>query len=179
MPLLNFDDLPHYTYEEYVQWEGRWELIDGIAYAMSPAPSIQHQRVSQRIAALLDEALKDCPGCQPLLPVDWKIDEHTVVQPDNMVICHEASGSYLSQAPSVVFEIVSASTRHKDEKTKYRLYEMQSVRYYCIVNPQTNSIKIFELIDAHYVDRSESALGLFTFKLPECEWTLDCGKIWN
>jgi hypothetical protein len=22
--------LPHYTYEEYCQWKGRWELIEGI-----------------------------------------------------------------------------------------------------------------------------------------------------
>jgi hypothetical protein len=29
--------LPYYTYEDYVQWEGKWELIDGIPYAMSPA----------------------------------------------------------------------------------------------------------------------------------------------
>jgi hypothetical protein len=30
--------LPHYTYEEYWLWEGRWELIVGIPYAMIPAP---------------------------------------------------------------------------------------------------------------------------------------------
>ena len=28
--------LPHYTYEDYCMWEGNWELIDGIPYAMSP-----------------------------------------------------------------------------------------------------------------------------------------------
>ncbi len=27
--------LPHYTYEDYCHWKGRWELIDGIPYAMS------------------------------------------------------------------------------------------------------------------------------------------------
>jgi hypothetical protein len=31
--------LPHYTYEDYCHWEGRWEVIDGISYAMIPAPS--------------------------------------------------------------------------------------------------------------------------------------------
>ncbi|HSV11108.1 MAG TPA: hypothetical protein VLI68_10085 [Hanamia sp.] len=31
--------LPHYTYEDYCHWEGRWEVIDGIPYAMIPAPS--------------------------------------------------------------------------------------------------------------------------------------------
>ncbi|WP_301924323.1 hypothetical protein [Ferruginibacter sp.] len=30
--------LPHYTYEDHCQWEGRWEIIEGIPFAMSPAP---------------------------------------------------------------------------------------------------------------------------------------------
>jgi hypothetical protein len=30
--------LPHYTYEDYCKWEGRWELINGIPHTMSPAP---------------------------------------------------------------------------------------------------------------------------------------------
>jgi hypothetical protein len=36
--------LPHYTYEDYCRWEGQWELIDGIPYAMSPMPRPQHQK---------------------------------------------------------------------------------------------------------------------------------------
>ena len=27
---------PHYTYEDFCQWEGQWELIQGIPYAMTP-----------------------------------------------------------------------------------------------------------------------------------------------
>jgi len=46
MGILEQGDLPHYTYDDYSQWEGRWELIDGIAYAMTPAPWFSHQRVS-------------------------------------------------------------------------------------------------------------------------------------
>ena len=33
---------PHYTYEDYLLWEGRWELIEGMPYAMSPTPVIDH-----------------------------------------------------------------------------------------------------------------------------------------
>ena len=40
---LALSDLPHYTYDDYIQWEGQWELIDGIAYAMVPAPSVEHK----------------------------------------------------------------------------------------------------------------------------------------
>jgi hypothetical protein len=38
--------LPSYTYEDYLHWEGRWELIDGIPYAMSPFPAPRHQRIA-------------------------------------------------------------------------------------------------------------------------------------
>ena len=40
--------LDHYfTYGDYLTWPDfdRWELIDGIAYDMSPAPGMQHQAV--------------------------------------------------------------------------------------------------------------------------------------
>ncbi len=28
--------LPHYTYADYIQWDGDWEVIDDTAYAMAP-----------------------------------------------------------------------------------------------------------------------------------------------
>ncbi|HEO65459.1 MAG TPA: Uma2 family endonuclease, partial [Spirochaetes bacterium] len=43
---MKIDYIPRYTYEDYVNWEGRWELIDGLPYAMSPLPSINHQQVN-------------------------------------------------------------------------------------------------------------------------------------
>ena len=30
---------PGYTPEDWMTWEGRWELLEGIAYDMTPAPS--------------------------------------------------------------------------------------------------------------------------------------------
>lgn len=32
-----------YTYADYVQWDGRWELINGKAYNTSPSPTWEHQ----------------------------------------------------------------------------------------------------------------------------------------
>jgi len=80
---LNINYLPRYTYKDYEHWEGRWELIDGIPYAMSPKPGILHQKVSNNIAAELKNLLEDCNECVALLPVDWKISDDTILQPDN------------------------------------------------------------------------------------------------
>ncbi|MEO7766170.1 MAG: Uma2 family endonuclease, partial [Ferruginibacter sp.] len=66
---------PYYTYEDYCQWEGQWELIEGMPYAMSPAPVPAHQRVSMVLSRRLDEALEKCKQCIVYPPLDWKITQ--------------------------------------------------------------------------------------------------------
>ncbi|WP_457636220.1 Uma2 family endonuclease [Persephonella sp.] len=116
--------LPHYTYNDYKNWEGRWELIEGIPFAMSPSSTLRHQIVSNKIAWQLEELLKDCEECRALLPVDWKISEDTVVQPDNLVICYPIKNNiYVTKSPTIIFEVVSKSTQEKDEHLKFEIYE--------------------------------------------------------
>ena len=67
MGAVKLENIPHYTYEEYKHWEDEWEIIDGIAYAMSPAPMIKHQKVSNNIAWILNEQLQNCKSCHALL----------------------------------------------------------------------------------------------------------------
>jgi hypothetical protein len=50
--------LPSYTYDDYAHWEGRWELIDGIPFAMSPLPSPKHQRIASELRFQLRDAIK-------------------------------------------------------------------------------------------------------------------------
>lgn len=179
MRVLSESNLPHYSYDDYLHWEGRWELIDGIAHAMSPAPSINHQRVSQNIAALLDDALEHCDQCQALLPVDWKITEDTIVQPDNLVVCYEPSGAYIARAPSLIFEVLSPATRQKDEQVKYRLYESEGVKYYCVVDPEEKLMKIYELKGGHYRKMMDAETEIVPFELPHCQLEFDCSKVWK
>lgn len=61
MPSLVIDEeyIPrYYSYNDYLEWEGKWELIGGIAYAMSPTPIIKHQEISYSIASQLHKKLK-------------------------------------------------------------------------------------------------------------------------
>jgi Uma2 family endonuclease len=176
---LTARELPHYTYEDYINWEGRWELIQGIPYAMSPSPGYTHQRISQRIARLLDEALDDCASCQAVLPVDWKIADDTVVQPDNMVLCYQPEGAFLTKAPSLIFEILSPSTSSKDRITKFNLYEEEGVDYYCIVDPETGTAKVYVLRDGRYVKLLDATDETVTFTLKECVVEFDFSGIWE
>ena len=181
MGALRLEDLPKYNYDEYILWEDNWELIYGVAYAMSPAPMIQHQSISNKIARYLDEALQDCKKCQALLPVDWKVSKETIVQPDNSVICHTPKNkAYLSKAPKIIFEILSASTAKKDKTLKYNLYEEEGVKYYIIVDPVESIAKVYYLKDGRYIKMLDASDESVVFELDECSKKIafNFGKIW-
>lgn len=173
------EDLPHYSYDDYLQWEGRWELINGIPYAMSPAPGIAHQTVSQHIASQLERALEHCTECHALLPVDWKINEATTVQPDNLVVCGPlAMTAYLRKAPALIFEIISKATAHKDRTTKFRLYEQEGVPYYVIVDPTERLAKVYRLHEGRYRKVLDAGDDTMTFDLGPCSLPFDFERIW-
>ena len=173
------DYFPSYTYDEYKIWEGDWELIYGIPYAMSPAPMIKHQLISNKIAWQLQESLKDCKKCQALLPIDWRVDNETVVQPDNLVICHTPLlEAYIKKAPKIIFEILSKSTASKDKNLKYNLYEQEGVDYYAIVDPNESIAKVYRLKDGRYIKVCDAHKDIVEFRLDECSFEFDFGKIW-
>ncbi len=65
-----------YTLADYQTWPDseRWELIDGRAYMMSPAPSRGHQDLIGELHFKLREFLNGKP-CKPVLsPYDVKFD---------------------------------------------------------------------------------------------------------
>jgi len=179
MSAIKKEYLPNYTYDDYVLWEGNWELIYGVPYAMAPAPMIKHQAVSNKIAWQLQNVLQECKICQALLPIDWKIDDSTVVQPDNLVICHTPQEeAYIKKAPKVIFEILSKSTMTVDKNLKYELYEKEGVHYYIIVDPNESIAKVYELKEGRYIKLCDAYEESVDFELKECTFTFDFAKIW-
>jgi len=63
MPNLAYEE--YYTVIDYNQWEGNWELIAGMPYAMAPSPMFDHQYATGKIFSLLEQQLNDCPECFP------------------------------------------------------------------------------------------------------------------
>jgi Uma2 family endonuclease len=144
--------LPNYTYADYCQWEGKWEIIDGIPHAMSPSPSVRHQKIASRMNVILSNELlaRGCSQCEVLQPIDIKMTEHTVVQPDLSILCQPVSKSYLDFPPTLVVEILSPSTREKDLITKFELYCSFGVKYYVIADPEDKSITAYLQEDSTY-----------------------------
>ncbi len=152
MEAIQYDNFPYYTYEDYKAWEGSWELIDGVAYAMAPAPYPIHQRIVFKIGKELDRNLTcSDPNCEIYIsPVDWKVSESTVVQPDVALFCEETTQQYFSKTPPLVVEVLSKATALKDVTTKMKLYEREGVKFYIIIEPNTQRSDIFQRINGRY-----------------------------
>ena len=148
-----------YTYADYCTWDDgeRWELIDGIAYAMAPAPSDGHQSVSGEILFQLSGFLRGKPCKVRSAPYDVRLnadgEDDTVVQPDIVVICdsNKITKTGCVGAPDLVIEILSPSTAKHDTHTKFITYKRAGVREYWIVNPETGIVATHILANGEYI----------------------------
>ncbi len=151
-----------FTYGDYCGWpdDERWELIDGVAYDMSPAPSRAHQDFVVGLIRQISNFLDDKPCRVYVAPFDVRLpdadetDEHiqTVLQPDIAVICDESKldDKGCRGAPDWVIEILSPSTAAKDMIQKRANYERHGVREYWLVHPLDHVLTIYRLEDGAF-----------------------------
>ena len=152
----------HYTYADYLQWpdDTRYELIDGEAFLMSPAPLVEHQEIAGEVFRQLANQLDGQP-CRPYIaPVDVRLprtDEadaaiDTVVQPDVLVVCDpgKVDRRGVRGAPDWVLEVLSPSTAAHDQIAKRRTYERAGVREYWLVHPGDRTLTVYVLDNGQY-----------------------------
>ncbi|EXJ14669.1 Uma2 family endonuclease [Imhoffiella purpurea] len=155
-------DTDYHTYADYLTWpdDVRYELIDGVAWMMAPAPSLDHQDVAGEIYFQLRQALQDRP-CRPFIaPVDVRLpngDEEdgridTVVQPDVLVVCDPSKLDRrgVRGAPDLVVEVLSPGTASHDHVRKRQVYERAGVREYWLVHPVDRMVTIYRLEDGQF-----------------------------
>ena len=148
----------HFTYADYVEWDDdvRYELIDGVAYALS-APLQVHQRVLRELTGLLWTFLKGKKCELFMAPADVRLSydttDDTVVQPDLFVVCDKSKldGKACIGAPDLVIEILSPSTARIDMLKKFHAYLKAEVLEYWIVDPEGKTIDVFKLENGEYV----------------------------
>ncbi len=172
-----------YTYADYLTWpdNGRYELIEGHAYCMAPAPTLAHQDVAGELYRQVANQLlgKKCRAF--IAPVDVRLPEpnnadasiDTVVQPDVFVVCDpgKLKRRGILGAPDWIVEVLSPSTAGRDQILKRQLYEHHGVREYWLVHPTDRVLTVYRL-DSNgeygkpelYELIGETAVGL----LPEC-----------
>ena len=174
--------LPYYTYKDYCNWEGRWELINGIPFAMSPASNMKHQWIVANIIYELKKAIKEskCKHCRVYNFIDLKIEEDTIVQPDCSIVCRPTKQNFLDFPPSLVVEILSDSTALKDRITKFSIYKKFGIEYYLMIDPEKESVEIYSLQDSKYVLQKYLQNTPYTFSLSEdCKIEVAIKNIWE
>lgn len=163
---LKVQYLPQYTIEDYMSWEGDWELIHGIPYAMSPSPTSGHQRTGLNVMHLLKDTIdKSSCKCEIFYDLDWHIKVDTVVRPDVVILCGDKlKDNFISRIPSLVVEILSPSTQEKDRTLKAELYADAGVVNYVIIDHLKQSVDVFLITKGKYeLNQSRTLL------LGECE----------
>lgn len=174
-------DLMNYTYDDYKNWEGDWELIEGVPVSMAPAPMRIHQNIAADIVYLLKDALDEdsCPGCLISFANDWKISEESVVRPDIVLTCGDEGKAYLTKAPKIIFEIISPSTARKDETVKFDLYEAEGVQYYILVYPDDLKAKAYTLKEGKYRKIADFTHEKLKFEDIACDLELDFERLFR
>lgn len=142
---LGPDPNRRYTWVEAQAFDDqqRWELIDGHPYAMG-SPLTAHQLVLVRLTGALLPTFAGKP-CQLLVaPMDVKLSEHDLVQPDLLVVCDasQLKRTHVDGPPRLVIEILSASTLRHDRVRKLNLFAGAGIGEFWLITPHPALVEV-------------------------------------
>lgn len=133
----------------------RWELLAG-ELVMTPAPRPLHQQMAFRVAQLLDAAIP--PQWMVLMaPVDLRLSDRSVLQPDVVVLPHsQVLETRLEGVPVLAIEVLSPSTRRRDLVTKLEILRAAGCPHYWVLDPDATTFRAWQLVDDDYVLQAEA-----------------------
>ena len=146
----------HFTYEDLLHTPDdgkRYEVLEG-DLIVSPSPKVKHQETVLRLTRLLDQADRAERGRLLLAPMDVVLSNHDVVEPDLLFVAKDrlsiVTEDNVQGAPDLAVEIISEGSRKRDVITKRHIYERYGVRFYWLVDPEEETVRVFELKDGVY-----------------------------
>lgn len=159
--------------------EPRCELLWG-HLVVTPAPATRHQIVILALVRQLDRFALARGHLLLLAPADVTLSEHTVLQPDLLLIDRERRsvvGTRIDGAPDLVIEVQSPSTGRRDRVVKLALYARAGVPEYWIVDPETRTIDFLLLEDGSYRVAMDEGDRFRSRRFPNFE--LDLATLWD
>jgi Uma2 family endonuclease len=149
--LITVADLDNYPDDD----GNRYELIEG-ELLVSRAPGIPHQLVLFRLQGKFFQYLEENPIGRMVPGPGAVFSDFDAVIPDLVFVTNErweqiVEGTRFVAAPDLVIEIVSPGreNRRRDVDLKRRLYGRYGVREYWIVDPEDQSVGVYELNGAN------------------------------
>ena len=144
------------TVAEFIrEYEGageRYELIDGVAWAMAGALP-RHNLIVGNVLTRLRDKLRGS-GCVPFnSDTRLELDDHNIRFPDVAIYCDARDLGDLDaptfEFPRVVFEVLSPSTQRDDRMRKLLEYQrMDSVEAVVLIDPVLRVLNVFERASA-------------------------------
>lgn len=156
-----------FTYEDLLDLPddgNKYEIIGGELF-VTAAPAEPHQWASTQLVSRLHiHVTTNKLGRVYHAPVDVRLEPHEIVQPDIIFISRERlhlyQGSVMEGPPDLVVEILSPSTRRRDETLKLALYARTGVREYWLVDTDARTITMFVLSADGGYERVEPVGGI-------------------
>lgn len=173
------------TYEDYAELPNdgrRYEIHDG-ELSVTPSPGRRHQRVVLEFAVALHAHVRAHDlGEVYVAPFDVILADSTIVQPDVTFVARDRLGLLAERgaegSPTLAVEVISPYTGRIDRSTKWRLYARFAIPYYWIVDPQAQTIDVYQLVGATYEGPQHFA-GAFADLPPFPGLTLDAMSLWG
>ena len=135
-----------YTIEDYLKLDDgqRYELIEG-ELILVPRPRLKNQKIVGSIYTTFINFLKQDPIGDVYSDVDVYLGDK-VVAPDILFIAKErlniAGELNIQGAPDLVVEVLSPSTARYDRKIKRKLYFINGVKEYWLVDPDQQLVEV-------------------------------------
>ena len=138
------------TYRDYLKFpedRNRHELIDGVHY-VTPPPILQHQSILGDLYFQMRLHLEAHPQGEAFFaPCDVVFTLFDVVEPDLLFVqagrARIIGEKNIQGAPDLVVEILSPSTRRRDEGVKLALYDRGNVSEYWVIAPITRTVRVY------------------------------------
>lgn len=150
------------TYEDYLCFPedgNRHEILDGVHY-VTAAPYLRHQSVLVELTSWIAPFVRQRRlGRFYVAPVDVLLGRHDIVQPDLLFISN-ASMNILTEknvqgAPDLVVEVLSDSTRKRDEGIKLERYDLLGVQEYWVIDPKRSEARIYRRLGGRLQQAAE------------------------
>lgn len=141
------------TYEDYLLFPedgNRHEILDG-EHFVSAAPNLLHQSIVVELTSWIAPFVRRHGlGRLYVAPANVLLGEHDVVQPD-LLFVSQARSRILTEmnvqgAPDLVIEVLSPSTRRRDEGLKLERYELLGVQEYWMVDPALQAARVYRRV---------------------------------
>jgi Uma2 family endonuclease len=150
--------IPKVSFEEFRQFpiDGkRYELLHG-EVQVTPAPATRHQFGVQNLTVSLGpHVIKNHLGEVLTAPLDVRLGEDTVFEPDLIFISNACAGiiqeNWIEGAPDLVVEVLSPSTAAYDRARKLAVYAEAGVPNVWLLDSQIKTVEVLKLREKKYL----------------------------